>query len=49
MLDVLSILSTLFGTAAGTHELLGGAWGWLQLIVDAILSISDSVTALLGA
>ncbi len=48
MLDVLGILSNLFGAAAGTFELISGSWGWLQLIVDAVVGISEIVTALIG-
>ncbi|MDR2525669.1 MAG: hypothetical protein LBC83_05760 [Oscillospiraceae bacterium] len=49
MFDILSIFSTLFGTAAGTHELLGGFWGWLQLLVDSFVSVVETIQGLLPA
>ena len=48
MFDFLSVLGTLFGSAAGTFELIGGAWGWLEMIVNAVIAISEFVTPLLG-
>ncbi|MDR1465953.1 MAG: hypothetical protein LBJ11_11735 [Oscillospiraceae bacterium] len=48
LMNLLSILSNLFGFTSGTFDLFATSWGWLQLVVDTISGLTEGLSGLFG-
>ena len=48
MMDFLSVLGSLTGAVGGTLEFFAAPWNWLSMIADAVITIVEGVTNLIG-